>query len=245
MSRAARAAERLDSRLRVDPARSDRRSPARPRLRSLVLALRGSRDAASTQRRWRARLWARLPRALELEFSDDDFAAKHVLARRANPAGSLSSETGGDLARSPRWDEVMRPVGIGDVAAVACRDALGCWGWIEVYRDGSIAGSNLATSSSWRVSAPVWALRFAAASSLRPRATCRTEPAGRGRPQPGPRPRDLDRDRSRVDRFPPRARLFAGWNMLPAPVYPVATRSRSQAPGPEHMRSSVPWTGDG
>ncbi len=78
-----------------------------------------------------------LRRALELEFSGNDFAAKHVLARRASPAGSLSSETGGDLARSPRWDEVMRPVGIGDVASVACRDALGCWGWIEVYRDGT------------------------------------------------------------------------------------------------------------
>ena len=29
----------------------------------------------------------------------------------------------------------MRPGGIGDVAIVACRDALGCWGWIEAYRD--------------------------------------------------------------------------------------------------------------
>ena len=76
-----------------------------------------------------------VPRSLGLEYSGDDFAAKHVLARRANPAASLSGETGGDLARSSRWDQVMRPVGIGDVAAVACRDLLGCWGWIEAYRD--------------------------------------------------------------------------------------------------------------
>jgi hypothetical protein len=74
---------------------------------------------------------------LELEYSDDHFAAKHVLARRANPAASLSTETGGDLAVSGRWDEVMRPAGVGDIAAVACRDALGCWGWIEAYRDGA------------------------------------------------------------------------------------------------------------
>jgi DNA-binding CsgD family transcriptional regulator len=74
-----------------------------------------------------------LRRALELEFSGGDFATKNVLARRAYMAGSLSSETGGDLARSPRWDEVMRPVGIGDIAIVACRDPLGCWGWIEAY----------------------------------------------------------------------------------------------------------------
>lgn len=35
--------------------------------------------------------------ALELEFSGADFAAKHVLAQRANSAASLSAETGGDL----------------------------------------------------------------------------------------------------------------------------------------------------
>jgi hypothetical protein len=39
-----------------------------------------------------------LPRALELEFSGGaDFAAKHVLAQRANSAASLRPETGGDL----------------------------------------------------------------------------------------------------------------------------------------------------
>jgi hypothetical protein len=75
-----------------------------------------------------------VPRSLELEYSTDQFAAKHVLARRTKPVASMSTETGGDLARSARWDEVLRPVGIGDVAAVACRDALGCWGWIEAYR---------------------------------------------------------------------------------------------------------------
>ena len=79
----------------------------------------------------------RLRRALELEYSGEDFAAKHDLARRASGSGCLSFETGGDLARSPRWDEVLRPVGIGDVAAAACRDPLGCWGWIEAYRGDS------------------------------------------------------------------------------------------------------------
>jgi DNA-binding CsgD family transcriptional regulator len=76
-----------------------------------------------------------VPRALFLEYSGRDFAAKHELALRPGPATSLSAETGGDLAISPRWDEVMRPVGIGDVAVVACRDRLGTWGWLEAYRD--------------------------------------------------------------------------------------------------------------
>src|SRR6266540_3294301 len=60
-----------------------------------------------------------VPRSLELEYSTDAFAAKHVVARRERPVGSLSLETGGDVARSARWDEVLRPAGIGDVATVA------------------------------------------------------------------------------------------------------------------------------
>ena len=43
-------------------------------------------------------------RSLELEYSGTDFAAMGELARRTVPAASLSVETGGDLARSPRWD---------------------------------------------------------------------------------------------------------------------------------------------
>jgi DNA-directed RNA polymerase specialized sigma24 family protein len=30
---------------------------------------------------------------------------------------------------------VLRSVGIGDEAIVACRDTVGCWGWIKAYRD--------------------------------------------------------------------------------------------------------------
>jgi hypothetical protein len=66
-------------------------------------------------------------RVLELEYSGGDFATMGELARRPIFAASLSHATHGDLARSPRWDEVLRPVGIGDEAIVACRDAAG-WG---------------------------------------------------------------------------------------------------------------------
>src|SRR5918996_2548016 len=40
-----------------------------------------------------------VPRSLELEYSTDTFAAKHLLARRPIPVASLSAETGGDVAR--------------------------------------------------------------------------------------------------------------------------------------------------
>ncbi|MEP6893415.1 MAG: hypothetical protein ABI927_06500, partial [Gaiellaceae bacterium] len=171
----------------------------------------------------------RLPRALELEYSGDDFAAKHVLARRANSAGSLSAETGGDLARSPRWDEVMRPVGIGDMAAVACRDALGCWGWIEAYRDGGdrrFEGGDLELLANVGPSLGS-ALRrgFMAASE-----NDVLEPS-----PPGVIVLNADLSlvswtagaRAWIDALPA-ARLFAAWGMLPAVVYPVGTLSRSQ-----------------
>ena len=58
-----------------------------------------------------------VPRMLELEYSVDDFAAKHVVARRVNSAAGLSVETGADLSRSARWDEVMR------IRARRCRQA--------------------------------------------------------------------------------------------------------------------------
>jgi DNA-binding CsgD family transcriptional regulator len=170
-----------------------------------------------------------VPRMLELEYSDDHFAAKHVLARRANPAASLSTETGGDLAVSGRWDEVMRPAGVGDIAAVACRDALGCWGWIEAYRDGAdrpfeagdlelLASVGSSLGSALRRGLMVAVNRDALEPSppgvivLNPDLSLVSSTVGA---------------RAWMDALPSAA-LFAGWAMLPAQVYPVATLSRSR-----------------
>jgi DNA-binding CsgD family transcriptional regulator len=176
-----------------------------------------------------------LPRSLELEYSDDHFASKQVLARRANSAGSLSVETGGDLALSMRWDEVMRPVGIGDVAAVACRDALGCWGWIEAYRDradGQFEAGDLELLAN---------VGSSLGSALR-----RGFMVGNGSEALEPGPPGvivLNPDlsllswtagaRAWIDALPA-AKLFAAWGMLPAVVYPVATLSRS----PDDLRAA-------
>jgi DNA-binding CsgD family transcriptional regulator len=169
-----------------------------------------------------------LARVLELEFSGKDVGAKHVLARSAVPVSSLSAETAGDLARSPRWDEVLRPVGIGDVAAVACRDPLGCWGWIETYRDSSDASFDPDDLQLLAEIGP------SLGSALR--RTCIAPPDG------GPsKPKlpgvivlgaDLrivswtDAARSWIETLPVAA-LCAAWGMLPAVVYPVATLARS------------------
>ncbi len=171
-----------------------------------------------------------VPRSLELEYSGGDFAAKHVLARRANSSGSLSAETGGDLARSPRWDEVMRPVGIGDVAGVACRDGLGCWGWVEAYRDradrpfehqdidllgrvGPCLGSGLRRTmfaSDGRVAEPSPPGVIVLDSEL----SLVSWTAGA---------------RAWIDALPS-ARLFARFGMLPSVVYPAATLARRGRP---------------
>ena len=80
-----------------------------------------------------------LPRTLELEYSGSDVATKEQAARSGPGVVTMSLATDGDLARSPRWDDVLRGVGIGDTAIVACRDGHGCWAWLEIYRDGADA----------------------------------------------------------------------------------------------------------
>ena len=179
----------------------------------------------------------RIPRSLELEYSSDRFAAKHVLARRANSAGSLTVETAGDLAQCQRWDEVMRPTGIGDVALVACRDALGCWGWIEAYRDG--ADRRFAPEDVELLAEVGPSL----GSALRRRAM----DAGNGAPAEPIPPGVivLDRElrpvswtagaRAWISKLPA-AKICEAMGILPTVVYPAATLARSGRVAQAHAR---------
>jgi len=175
----------------------------------------------------------RLPRALELEYSGGDFAAKDVLARRANLAGSLRTETGGDLARSPRWDEVMRGVGIGDIAVVACRDEFGCWGWVEAYRDN---GGRPFEDGDLEFLASIGP---ALGSVLRRGLGFVPPPDGDAATPSTTGVIVLNADLSVADATTgarawigafPGARLWAAWGMLPPAIYPVATRARAGRP---------------
>lgn len=187
----------------------------------------------------------RLARALELEFSGNDYGAKHLVARRSSYAAAMSAETNGDLARSPRWAEVMRPVGIGDVATTACRDKHGCWGWIEAYRD----------SDDRRFNADELALLAAAGRTIGS-ALRRGWMAGRRTTEPldtgAPGVLVLDRDLNVVSRTSvttsyldalPAGAMFAAWGMLPAVVYPVAMMARS--PGRAKDAHALERTTDG
>jgi DNA-binding CsgD family transcriptional regulator len=176
-----------------------------------------------------------VPRSLELEYSGSDYAAKNFLARRANAAGSLNAETAGDLASSPRWDEVMRPVGIGDVAAVACRDEVGCWGWIEAFRD---SGDRPFDEHDLELLAAVGpGLGSALRRHVMPGITDIDPPAT----TPGMLVLDqrlrlvswTKSARAWIDALPS-AWLFAAWGMLPSVVYPAATLARSTEAGRSH-----------
>jgi DNA-binding CsgD family transcriptional regulator len=169
-----------------------------------------------------------VPRSLQLEYSTDVFAAKQRLARRTRPVASLVGDTRGDLARSARWDEVLRPAGIGDVAIIACRDAQGCWGWIELYRDSGDPAFDIDALELLESVGPT--IGSALRRHAMPRRADSVEPAS------APGTLVLDRDlrpvswttgaRAWIDALPSAA-LFAQWGMLPSVVYPTAVLARS------------------
>jgi hypothetical protein len=141
------------------------------------------------------------------------------------------------ISRAPRaGDEVLRRVGIGDEAVVACRDSFGCWGLDQgvprlqrsVVRSGG--------------SRPTRKRRALACFSDRRRATDTTATGGRHNPPP-PGLIVLDSELAPVSRTVgarawidglPGAPLFHEWGILPAQVYPLATLARSGAPTGVH-----------
>jgi DNA-binding CsgD family transcriptional regulator len=176
-----------------------------------------------------------LARTLELEYSGEDFAAKDVLARSARGSASLRQETGGDLMRSPRWEQVLGPVGIGDVATVACQDGFGCWGWVEVYRDRSdqpfdrldlelLSQVGLDLGRALRQRSPIRSVPLREAT---------TADTANGVEPVGVLLLDAElRPVGRTDAVAawlaelPAAALFEAWGMLPAAIYPAAALAR-------------------
>jgi DNA-binding CsgD family transcriptional regulator len=79
-------------------------------------------------------LWEEIPRIAALE-EHGDVTSKPRLVLGARASISLHAATGGDLSRSTRWRECLRPYGVGDEAMTVCRDHLGCWGSVELMRE--------------------------------------------------------------------------------------------------------------
>lgn len=71
----------------------------------------------------------------QLEMRGPDVNTSAVLARAARPVGVLSNASGGDLARSARWRELLAPAGIGDELRAALVADGRWWGSVSLYRE--------------------------------------------------------------------------------------------------------------
>jgi DNA-binding CsgD family transcriptional regulator len=160
----------------------------------------------------------------------DHAVTRYAVARAQAPVATLAHATGGDLARSTRWVRCMQPRGMGDLLVWACRDAHGCWGWLEALRaDDRAPFSDQDTALLATLSEPFGrALRARAA----PPATVTSAP----RP---PSVLVLDAD-LRLERWTPNAHEWLAdlpggatteSGLLPSVIYAVAGRATAPANG--------------
>jgi DNA-binding CsgD family transcriptional regulator len=108
-----------------------------------------------------------LPRLNLHEAGLGDVNNHAMLARSRNHVGVLSAATGGDLARSGRWRNVLTRYGVGDELACVATDERGSWGDFRFWRNSADApftvedaqlmrdvSSSLARALRRRVAAP-------------------------------------------------------------------------------------------
>lgn len=75
------------------------------------------------------------PQFLENEFVQDDVNKFGWLARGGQHVGALSEATGGELPRSPRYRDILAPMGFGDELRAAFVTGSACWGFICLHRE--------------------------------------------------------------------------------------------------------------
>ena len=74
---------------------------------------------------------------LEREFLKDDPIKFTRLARDRSPVNSLSMATKGELAHSPRYQEILAPLELGDELRAALMVGSKCWGFMCLHRERS------------------------------------------------------------------------------------------------------------
>jgi DNA-binding CsgD family transcriptional regulator len=82
------------------------------------------------------------PLFLTNEFLQDDVNKFVQLARRRDPVDSLFRATAGEPERSPRYRDILAPVGLGDELRAALVDGGSCWGFVCLHRERSGPGFN-------------------------------------------------------------------------------------------------------
>ena len=74
---------------------------------------------------------------LENEFLQDDVNKFSWLARSSMPVGSLIQATQRELEQSPRYQEILAPLALGDELRAALVTSGVCWGFLCLHRDRS------------------------------------------------------------------------------------------------------------
>ena len=74
---------------------------------------------------------------IENEFLKDDSVKFARLAKGSSPVDSLGLATGGELACSPRYQEILAPMDLGDELRAALVVGSKCWGFMCLHREGS------------------------------------------------------------------------------------------------------------
>ncbi|MFI9329341.1 LuxR C-terminal-related transcriptional regulator [Kitasatospora sp. NPDC052868] len=77
---------------------------------------------------------------LDNEFGREDVNKFTALAQAADPVASLDRATGQDRAASPRYREIMAPLGLGDELRAALVSAGRCWGVLCLHRQDTAPG---------------------------------------------------------------------------------------------------------
>ncbi|MCA1717102.1 MAG: LuxR C-terminal-related transcriptional regulator [Actinobacteria bacterium] len=75
------------------------------------------------------------PQFVENEFLKDDSVKFARLARGSSPVDSLGVATKGELARSPRYREILAPMDLGDELRAALVVGSKCWGFMCLHRE--------------------------------------------------------------------------------------------------------------
>jgi DNA-binding CsgD family transcriptional regulator len=77
-----------------------------------------------------------LPRLIGLKYLTE---VNRWTTLRGAPVALLQATTGGEPSRSLLWRDLLDGYGIGDVASLVFRDRFGCWGFLDLWKSGSLA----------------------------------------------------------------------------------------------------------
>jgi DNA-binding CsgD family transcriptional regulator len=80
------------------------------------------------------------PRFLHNEFAVADVNKWRVLAAADVPVNGLDRATHGNRLHSPRYAEILRPIGLGDELRAALRTHNSCWGFLCLHREDTTTG---------------------------------------------------------------------------------------------------------